>query len=109
MTHYLAGVRDLVFFVAPVLFIVGGISGVKGATAADFLQHFVPYYGLTLIAFWHVAAPTTSWRSIAIGFASAPALLKATWMTAFGRFGQFTVTPKSRTSTSWWSTGRVYA
>jgi len=108
VTHYLAGVRDLVFVVAPVLFLLTGISGVRGATFGQFLEHFVPYYALAVIAFWHAAWKTTSWRAIVIGFASAPALIQATWMTLVGQRGRFVLTPKRRTTTSGWRTAGPY-
>jgi hypothetical protein len=108
MTHYLAGLRDLVFLLAPVVFLITGISGVRGATLSQFLQHFVPYYALALIAFWHAAWRVTSWRSIVVGFASTPALLRATWMTVVGHRGRFVVTPKQRTAVNPWRTASPY-
>ena len=96
MTHYLSGLRDTIFVIAPILFILTGISGVQGATTGQFFEHFVPYYALTMFAFWHAAAGATSWRSVAIGFASAPALVSATWATVTGRTARFTITPKTR-------------
>jgi cellulose synthase (UDP-forming) len=104
VTHYLCGVRDLVFVIAPVLFVLTGTSGVRGATAGAFLDYFVPYYALAMAAFWHAAWKATSWRAIVIGYGSFPALLRAAWMTAVGRRGIFTLTPKRRTGSSPWRT-----
>lgn len=108
MTHYLSGVRDIIFVIAPLLFILTGISGVQGATTQQFFEHFVPYYALTMIAFWHAAAVSTSWRSVVIGFASAPALARATWSTVTGNFGRFTLTPKSRAHHNFWRVSAPY-
>jgi cellulose synthase/poly-beta-1,6-N-acetylglucosamine synthase-like glycosyltransferase len=104
VTHYLCGVRDLVFVIAPVLFLVTGTSGVRGATAGAFLGYFVPYYLLAIAGFWHAAWKVTSWRAIVIGYGSFPALLRAAWMTAVGQRGRFTLTPKRRSGSSPWRT-----
>jgi cellulose synthase/poly-beta-1,6-N-acetylglucosamine synthase-like glycosyltransferase/putative flippase GtrA len=104
VTHYLAGIRDLIFLVAPLLYLITGASGVRGATLGDFLYHFVPYYLLSVVGFWHAAWRVTTWRAIVIGFGSFPALLRAAWMTLVGRHGRFTITPKTRTSSSPWRT-----
>lgn len=109
MTHYLSGLRDMIFVIAPILFILTGISGVQGATAGQFFEHFVPYYALTMFAFWHAAAGSTSWRSVVIGFASAPALVTAAWTTLTGRSGRFTITPKTRTTASFRRVAAPYA
>ncbi|WP_280670528.1 MULTISPECIES: glycosyltransferase family 2 protein [unclassified Kitasatospora] len=106
VTHYLAGVRDLVFLVAPVLYLVTGATGVRGATLGQFLAHFVPYYLLATVAFAHAAWRTTSWRSIVVGFGSFPSLIRAFWMTVTGNRGRFTITPKKRTAGSAWRTAR---
>ena len=97
-THYLCGLRDLIFVIAPVLFLLTGASGVRGATLTAFLEHFVPYYALALVAFCHAAWGIGGWRPIVLGFASFPALLRAAWMTLAGQRGGFTVTPKRRVS-----------
>ncbi|MFC1411853.1 glycosyltransferase family 2 protein [Streptacidiphilus sp. N1-12] len=106
VTHYLAGVRDLVFLVAPVLYLATGATGVRGATLGSFLAHFVPYYLLATLAFAHAAWRTTSWRSVVVGFGSFPALIRAAWMTLVGTRGLFTITPKQRTAASPWRTAR---
>ncbi|HEV2636378.1 MAG TPA: glycosyltransferase family 2 protein [Actinocrinis sp.] len=108
VTHYLCGLRDLIFVIAPVLFVLTGTSGVRGATAGAFLSYFVPYYLLAIVGFWHAAWKVTSWRSIVIGYGSFPALLRAAWMTAVGQRGRFTLTPKRRTDASPWRTARPH-
>lgn len=95
-THYLSGLRDLVFLAAPVIFVLTGLSGVRGATLDGFLEHFVPYYGLSLIAFALAAHRATNWRGIAMGFVSFPILVASACRTFLGYEGSFTLTPKSR-------------
>jgi cellulose synthase/poly-beta-1,6-N-acetylglucosamine synthase-like glycosyltransferase len=102
VTHYLCGLRDLIFILAPTLFVLTGISGVRGATAGEFLSYFVPYYVIALAGFWYAAYPVTSWRSIVIGYGSFPALLHALVMLVIGKRGGFTITPKWRTKTNIW-------
>jgi cellulose synthase/poly-beta-1,6-N-acetylglucosamine synthase-like glycosyltransferase len=101
-THYLCGLRDLVFVLAPVIFIFTGLTGVRGATLTLFLWHFIPYLIASQLAFWHVAHRRTSVRGILIGFLSFPVLVAAAVTVACGRRGRFVVTPKRRSVGLWW-------
>lgn len=101
-THYLCGVRDLVFVLAPVFFIFTGLTGVRGATLTLFLWHFIPYLITSQLAFWHVAHRRTSVRGILIGFLSFPVLVAAAVTVAYGKRGRFVVTPKRRSAGLRW-------
>ena len=107
-THYWCGVRDLIFCIAPTLFILTGISGVRGATATDFLLYFVPYFALSIAGFWHAAWDLTSWRCIIINYGSFPVLLQAAFRVVIGRKGDFTLTPKRRSTLSPWRTAQLH-
>jgi cellulose synthase/poly-beta-1,6-N-acetylglucosamine synthase-like glycosyltransferase len=107
-THYWCGVRDLVFCIAPILFVLTGISGVRGATATDFLLYFVPYFALSIAGFWHAAWDITSWRCIIINYGSFPVLLQAAFRVVIGRKGDFTLTPKKRGTMSPWRTAQLH-
>lgn len=107
-THYWCGVRDLIFCIAPVLFVLTGISGVRGATATDFLLYFVPYFALSIAGFWHAAWDLTSWRCIIINYGSFPVLLQAAFRVVIGRKGDFTLTPKRRSTLSPWRTAQLH-
>jgi cellulose synthase (UDP-forming) len=99
-THYLSGVRDLTYLLAPTIFVLFGIPAIKGATLDGFLRHFVPYFVVSQIAFWHRAAGRTTWRGVVIGFASFPTLLSALISVAFGRRRGFVLTSKRRGASS---------
>ncbi len=95
-THYLCGLRDLVFFATPIVFAVTGISGVRGATLPGFLEHFIPYYGLSVLGFFLLARRSSSARGALVGFLAFPVLSLAALRAFAGRQGGFTVTPKTR-------------
>ncbi len=107
-THYWCGVRDLIFCIAPILFVLTGISGVRGATATDFLLYFVPYFALSIAGFWHAAWDITTWRCIIINYGSFPVLLQAAFRVVIGRKGDFTLTPKKRGTMSPWRTAQLH-
>jgi cellulose synthase/poly-beta-1,6-N-acetylglucosamine synthase-like glycosyltransferase len=102
-THYVTGVKDLVFFIAPLVFLVTGFAAVQGATLGAFLAHFVPYFVVSQAAFWVIAGPVTSIRGIVIGFASFPTLIESILTVAIGRRVGFAVTNKSRGAARSWS------
>jgi cellulose synthase/poly-beta-1,6-N-acetylglucosamine synthase-like glycosyltransferase len=101
-THYLCGIRDLIFLLAPMVFVFTGLTGVQGATLSLFLWHFVPYLLASQLAFWHVAHRRTSLRGILIGFLSFPTLIAAAVAAVRGKRSGFAVTPKHSSSGGGW-------
>ncbi|WP_227497350.1 glycosyltransferase [Planctomonas psychrotolerans] len=95
-THYLSGVKDLIFVVAPVLFLLTGIPAVSGADIGSLFDHFLPYFLLSQAAFWVVAARRTSVRGVLIGFGSFPTLVSSLVTVLVGRKVAFRVTSKRR-------------
>ncbi len=95
-THYLSGIRDLVYLVTPLVFAVTGISAVKGATLEAYLLHFLPYWILSLAVFGYVGYGITGLRGVAIGFASFPTLITSTIAALTRRKASFNVTSKKR-------------
>jgi cellulose synthase/poly-beta-1,6-N-acetylglucosamine synthase-like glycosyltransferase len=95
-THYLCGIRDLVYLIAPLVFLCTGIAAVQGSTLSAFVWHFLPYWLLSQLAFWHVAGRKTSLRGIIIGFGSFPVLIGSFLTVVLGRRVGFTVTAKQR-------------
>ena len=99
-THYFCGLRDLVYIAIPVVYLVTGISAVRGADLAQFLAHFVPFWVLTQIAFWHASRGKLYWRGVVMGFGSFPVLVPAALTALVKGGGAFTITAKRRVGTS---------
>ncbi len=99
-THYLCGLRDLIYLIAPIAFLVTGIPAVMGSDINAFFQHFLPYFLATQLAFWVNAWGKTGLRGIVIGFASFPVLCAAFFQTITGRKTGFNVTAKTGTGDS---------
>ncbi|MHB8628163.1 MAG: glycosyltransferase [Aggregatilineales bacterium] len=95
-THYLCGLRDLIFIFAPIVFLLTGIPAVKGAGLTEFLAHFLPYWIASQIAFWYLGWGKTSVRGILIGFGSFYVLMGSLLTVITGRRVGFTVTAKMR-------------
>lgn len=95
-THYLSGLRDLVYLLAPLVFLAWGAAAVRGAFLSTFLWHFLPYWLIAQIAFWQLAWGKTSMRGIVLGFGSFPVLIDSLAAVISGRRVSFTVTAKRR-------------
>ena len=93
-THYLCGLRDLIYLVSPVLFIFTGIPAVRTATLASYLVHFAPYGAIGITGMWYSARGVTGLRGIIIGFGSTPALIGSLVAVILGRTKSFAVTSK---------------
>ena len=101
-THYLCGLRDLIYLICPALFILTGIPAVRGSTLGAFLVHFLPYWIACLAGLWYSGRGVTGLRGIIIGFGSFPVLLESLVAVILGRKTGFTVTSKKRgTGRSW--------
>jgi cellulose synthase/poly-beta-1,6-N-acetylglucosamine synthase-like glycosyltransferase len=99
-THYLAGVRDVTYVLAPAIVLLTGAAAVQGASLDGFLGHFLPYFVISQVAFWHRAAGKTTWRGIVIGFASFPTLIAALLSVVSRRRQGFMHTSKQRAAAS---------
>ncbi len=95
-THYLCGLRDLIYLVSPILFIFTGIPAVRSATLSEYLQHFIPYCLLSATALWYSARDITGLRGIIIGFGSFPVLIGSLISVVLRRKVGFSVTSKQR-------------
>jgi len=95
-THYLSGLRDLVYLLVPFLFLLMGVSALRGADMPTFLGHFLPYFAFSQVAFWHAARRRTTWRGIVLSFGSFPVLLASLLLVVLGQRTRFAITPKRR-------------
>lgn len=93
-THYLCGLRDLVYLVSPILFIATGVPAVRSASLTQYLLHFIPYAGLGLFAIWYAGSGVTGPRGIIVGFGSFPALIESLVAVILNRKSVFAATSK---------------
>jgi len=63
-THYMCGLRDLIYLVSPILFIFTGIPAVRSTYLSEYLWHFIPYCLLSALALWYSARNLTGLRGI---------------------------------------------
>jgi hypothetical protein len=95
-THYLCGLRDLIYLLSPMLFILTGIPAVGGTTLSEYLWHFIPYALLSGLAMWYSSRGITGLRGIIIGFGSFPMLIGSLLSVILQRKVGFSVTSKQR-------------
>ncbi|MDQ2812072.1 MAG: glycosyltransferase [Actinomycetota bacterium] len=93
-THYLCGLRDLIYLLSPILFIFTGIPAVHTATLNNYLWHFLPYCALGIAGMWYATQGLTGVRGIIIGFGSSPALIGSLIAAVLRRKRPFAVTSK---------------
>ena len=101
-SHYLSGLRDIIVFSAPIIFLLtGGRAPVHGADITGLIWHFVPFFSLSLLSLENAARVSGSSRSFlsllrttALGFGAFPVYLRSLWTATTGQRITFTVTPK---------------
>lgn len=101
-THYLCGLRNLVYLLAPVVYLCTGISVVHGATLQSFLWHFLPYFLAAQLAFVAAASGRLHLRGIVLGFGAFPVYVTSIFTVLFNRRIGFTVTAKYRSNGVAW-------
>jgi cellulose synthase/poly-beta-1,6-N-acetylglucosamine synthase-like glycosyltransferase len=97
-THYLCGIRDLIYLLSPMLFILTSIPAVRGSTLSAFLWHFLPYWLVSMAALWYAGRGITGLRGIIIGFGSFPVLIESLLSMILQRKVGFSVTSKQRSN-----------
>ncbi|MDQ2686501.1 MAG: family 16 glycosylhydrolase [Armatimonadota bacterium] len=95
-THYAVGLTSVIFLLAPLLYLLGGVSALRGADLPAFLRHFLPFWLLSQLAFWYASGRTLHWRGTVLGFGSSPTLLGSLAAVLLGRRVGFAVTGKTR-------------
>ena len=97
-THYLCGLRDLLYLLCPILFIFTGVPAVQGSTLSAFILHFVPYFLVSAATIWYAGRGITGLRGIVMGFGSFPVLIESLVTVILQRKVGFAVTSKKRGS-----------
>ncbi|HEX5303356.1 MAG TPA: glycosyltransferase family 2 protein [Streptosporangiaceae bacterium] len=95
-THYLCGLRDLIYVLSPVLFVITSVPAVRTASLGNYLWHFLPYGVLGMTAMWYSTRGVTGVRGIIIGFGSSPALIGSLLAVVLHRKKAFAITSKAR-------------
>jgi cellulose synthase (UDP-forming) len=91
---FLTGWTYLVYMALPVVRIIGGEQALAGATAAQFLAHFVPYFALSMLTVAVAGQGSYTFAAFALMEASFWIHASATVSLLLGRRKGFVVTPK---------------
>lgn len=98
-THYLGGVRDLIYLAVPVAILLGATPAIRGGSLSTFLWHFLPYWFLSQLAIWNVAQRVVGLHGCVIGFGSFPTLVSSLLTVLTGKRIGFAVTNKQQDGT----------
>jgi cellulose synthase/poly-beta-1,6-N-acetylglucosamine synthase-like glycosyltransferase len=97
-THYLGGLRDLIFVLTPIVFLLTGESAIRSENW-EYLGTFIVYWIVgVLAASWHMPHWTTLWRVNMMSFGCFPVLVRAFQRVLVQEFQSFDVTAKQRAS-----------
>jgi cellulose synthase (UDP-forming) len=91
---FLTGWTYVVYMALPVVRIVGGQQALAGATAAQFLAHFVPYFACSMLTVAVAGQGSYTFGAFALMEASFWVHVSATLSALMGRRKGFVVTPK---------------
>jgi cellulose synthase/poly-beta-1,6-N-acetylglucosamine synthase-like glycosyltransferase len=92
--YFLSGWTVLVYMSLPVIRMLTGAQPVAGATADQFLLHFAPYFGASLVTVVVAGAGTYTFAAFALSAASFWIHIHASLKALLRRPGRFVVTPK---------------
>jgi cellulose synthase (UDP-forming) len=90
----LTGWTVLVYMAFPVVRILTGAQPLAATTADQFLGHFAPYFGLSLLAVTVLGGGSYTFKAFALQAASFWIHVQSTVLTVLRRRGGFVVTPK---------------
>jgi cellulose synthase (UDP-forming) len=91
---FLTGWTYLIYMTLPVVRILGGEQALAGATAAQFLSHFAPYFCASMLTVAVAGSGSYTFAAFALMEASFWIHIDATLRTLLRRRGRFVVTPK---------------
>ena len=92
---FLTGWTVLVYMAMPIVRILTGEQPLATAGADQFLAHFAPYFGWSLLTVALVGGGQYTFSAFALQTASFWIHVQATILTLLGRRGKFVVTPKT--------------
>jgi cellulose synthase (UDP-forming) len=93
-SYFLSGWTVLIYMSFPVVRLLTGSQPLAAVSADQFLGHFVPYFGLALVAVMAFGRGAYSFRALALQAASFWIHVQATLFVLARRRGSFVVTPK---------------
>ena len=93
-SYFLSGWTVLVYMSFPVVRLLTGAQPLAATSADQFLAHFAPYFGLSLLAVTALGGGAYTFRAFALQAASFWIHVQSTLLTLAGRRGGFVVTPK---------------
>lgn len=91
---FLTGWTYLVYLLLPVVRLTTGAQPIAAEGADQFLMHFAPYFGLSLLTVAVAGAGSYTFRAYATTMATFWIHVRASLAVLVGRAGGFTVTPK---------------
>ena len=97
-SYFLSGWVILMYMSLPVIRILTGAQPLAGASAAQFLSHFLPYYALNVAIVAVAGAGTYTFAAFCVFISNYWVQIDATLATLFRRSGGFIVTPKQGSS-----------
>jgi cellulose synthase (UDP-forming) len=93
-SYFLSGWTVIVYMSFPVVRLLTGAQPLAATSADQFLAHFAPYFGLSLLAVTALGAGAYTFKAFALQAASFWIHVQATVFALLGRRGGFVVTPK---------------
>jgi cellulose synthase (UDP-forming) len=93
-SFFLSGWTVLIYMTFPVVRLLTGAQPLAATTADQFLGHFAPYFGLSLLTVTALGGGAYTFKAFALQAASFWIHVQATVLTLLGRRGGFVVTPK---------------
>jgi cellulose synthase (UDP-forming) len=93
-SFFLSGWTVLIYMSFPVVRLLTGAQPLAATTADQFLGHFAPYFGLSLLAVTALGGGAYTFKAFALQAASFWIHVQSTVLAVLGRRGGFVVTPK---------------
>jgi cellulose synthase (UDP-forming) len=93
-SFFLTGWTVLVYMTFPIVRLLTGAQPLAATTADQFLAHFAPYFGLSLLAVTMLGGGAYTFKAFALQAASFWIHVQSTVLALLGRRGGFVVTPK---------------